>query len=148
MTDKRIHATVNKIKDVSMEPHNVQVLCSGYFNLLHAGHVELLAFASKYGKVTVAINDDEHCQRKYGTKAMLASHRLYCLNACKYVESTCVFGEDTPSELILRLKPKYYIRGYDYANKALPEEAALELVKAQTIIFKSKQIKIHTSDFL
>lgn len=111
-----------------------EVLVTGTFNVLHAGHCELLEFASSFGPVTVGINGDEYQVGKYGEFAVAAVHRAAVLNACRYVDEVVIFTEADPSRLILQLKPKFFIRGPDYLGVKLPELDALESVGARVII--------------
>lgn len=110
---------------------------------MHAGHVELFEFASHYGKVTVGINGDEYMKIKYGDKAIPLLNRAYVLKSCRYVEDVVFFNEPNPSQLIMKLRPKYFVRGPDYAGVDLPELDALKAVGTTLIIHQTK--KIHNS---
>lgn len=110
---------------------------------MHAGHVELFEFASHYGKVTVGINGDEYMKIKYGDKAIPLLNRAYVLQSCRYVDEVVFFNEPDPSQLILKLRPKYFVRGPDYAGVDLPELDALRAVGTTLIIHNAK--KIHSS---
>lgn len=116
---------------------NKIVLVTGTFNLLHRGHIELLAFASKFGYVVVGTNADWYLKEKYGAKAVPLNDRVYCLKACRYVDEVQVFLEREPSKLIKQLKPDYYIKGPDYAGQELPEQLALDKTKAELIIHQA-----------
>lgn len=116
-----------------------QVLVTGCFNVLHAGHVRLLEFASKLGRVTVGINTDPYLVDKYGDLAVPMENRIYCLRSCRYVDEVVVFGEDHPGELILRLKPAYYVKGPDYAEAQLPEQYAIDLARTRLVIHHTQK---------
>ena len=111
-----------------------EVLVTGTFNVLHPGHVRLLEFASRYGKVTVCVNADAYLEKKYGTNAIALVDRTYVLNSCKYVDKVVMFKEDEPSNLILKLKPRYYIKGPDYSSESLPELPAIQRVNSTLVI--------------
>jgi cytidyltransferase-like protein len=111
-----------------------EVLVTGTFNVVHAGHVRLLEFASKYGKVTVGINADPYLKKKYGENAVPLVDRSYVLKSIKYVDSVVVFMEEDPSALIMQLKPRYYIKGPDYTLESLPELGAIKAVGAHPIM--------------
>jgi len=113
---------------------STDVLVTGTFNVMHAGHVRLLEFAAKYGDVTVGINADPYLRKKYGENAVPLVDRSYVLSSCKYVTNVVMFREDEPSKLILALKPKYYIKGPDYNKDELPELGALNIVRSKIII--------------
>ena len=113
---------------------STEVLVTGTFNVMHAGHVRLLEFASRYGKVVVGINADSYLKNKYGDHAVPLVDRSYVLSSCKYVTDVVMFREDEPSNLILRLRPKYYIKGPDYSKGELVEMAAIQRAGAKLII--------------
>ena len=120
---------------------------TGTFNLMHAGHVELLEFASRFGHVTVGVNADSYLHSKYGKDMTVPlMNRAYVLSSCRYVDDVVVFTDDEPSSLILQLRPRVYVRGPDYAGKQLVEQSALDQVGAELIIHQSE--KIHDSSSL
>lgn len=110
------------------------VLVTGTFNIVHAGHVSLLEFASRYGKVVVGINSDDFLVNKYGDLAVPALNRSYVLRSLKFVNKVIVFKEDEPSSLIRKIKPAYYIKGPDYKSVNLPEQKAIESTGTRLII--------------
>ena len=60
----------------------VDVLVTGTFNVMHAGHVELLEFASRFGRVTVGLNADSYLYSKYGEdKTVPLLNRAYVLSS-------------------------------------------------------------------
>lgn len=74
------------------------IYLGGTFDLLHEGHIELLREASKFGKVIVALNTDEFCERYKGKKPILPySERKIMLEAVKYVYLVVknIGGEDS-----------------------------------------------------
>jgi rfaE bifunctional protein nucleotidyltransferase chain/domain len=117
-----------------MKKTSTEVLVTGTFNVVHAGHVRLLEFASRFGKVTVGINADPYLKEKYGEKAVSLVDRSYVLLSCKFVDEVVMFREDEPSDLILSLQPEVYIKGPDYTIEALPELKALKKARSKIII--------------
>jgi rfaE bifunctional protein nucleotidyltransferase chain/domain len=122
---------------------STEVLVTGTFNVLHAGHCELLEFASRLGRVTVGINADPYLVKKYGDKAIPLNNRAYVLKCNRFVDEVVFFKEDNPAKLIKKLKPKYFVRGPDYAGVELPEQDALDSVGAKVVIHRVD--KIHSS---
>lgn len=94
----------------------------------------MLKFASEYGKVTVGLNGDEYNKSKNGDKAIPVIERIKVLKAIRYVDNIVVFNEEDPSQLIIKLKPIYFVRGPDYLGKTLKEESALNYVNATLLI--------------
>jgi len=111
------------------------VLCSGHYNIVHKNHVELFKYASTLGPVVVGINCDEVNTKKNGSRAVPAADRAYVLNSIRYVREVVIFTEPNPSELILHLRPRYLVKGPDYRDKYLPEEAAC-LIAGTQILFR------------
>jgi len=111
------------------------VLVTGTFNICHSGHVRLLEFASRFGKVTVGINSDEYLWGKYGKeKTIKTSDRAYVLKSIKYVEDVVIFTEEHPGKLIEKIKPDFYIKGPDYKDVELREEFSIHLSGCKLII--------------
>lgn len=117
-----------------------EVLVSGTFNVVHAGHCELFEFANKYGRVTVGLNAQKYVGRKYKSHAVPLINRAFVLRCNRFVEEVVVFLEEHPGKLIRRLKPSYYVRGPDYAGSELPEQDALDEVGAKVIICRKPKI--------
>lgn len=93
------------------------VFTNGCFDLLHAGHVETLQKSKSFGDIlVVAINSDASVRKLKGPSRPLQTEddraRIMAAMAC--VDYVTVFGEETPHELILELKPKVLVKGGDY----------------------------------
>jgi rfaE bifunctional protein nucleotidyltransferase chain/domain len=95
------------------------VFTNGVYDLVHAGHVTLLEKARRLGDVlVVGINTDPSVKRLKGPKRPIASQkdRAHLLSALEAVDYVTFFGEDTPYELIARLKPDVLVKGGDYVH--------------------------------
>ena len=94
------------------------VFTNGCFDLLHAGHVALLAGACAQGDLLiVGVNSDESVRRLKGSGRPLvpAADRAAVLAALRSVDLVVVFDEDTPAALIAALAPDVLVKGADYA---------------------------------
>lgn len=111
-----------------------EVLVTGTFNILHAGHIRLLEFASRYGLVTVGINGDSYLVQKYGDKTVPLVDRAYVLRSNRFVQNVVVFNEPHPGKLILKLKPRFYVKGPDYRDVEIPESQAVDQIGTKLII--------------
>jgi len=124
-----------------------EVLVTGTFNVMHAGHVELFEYASQYGSVTVGINADSYLHDKYGEdKTVPMLNRAYVVSSCCFVDEVVIFTKSDPSALIRQLKPQFFVRGPDYSGVALVEQDALDEVGAKVIIQCAD--KIHNASSL
>jgi D-beta-D-heptose 7-phosphate kinase/D-beta-D-heptose 1-phosphate adenosyltransferase len=92
------------------------VFTNGCFDVLHIGHVELLAYCATFGEVVVGLNSDESVRRLKGPSRPFNNqkNRKKLLESIKYVSSVHVFEEDTPYELIKSIKPNLIVKGGDY----------------------------------
>ncbi|WP_029009130.1 D-glycero-beta-D-manno-heptose-7-phosphate kinase [Azospirillum halopraeferens] len=91
---------------------------NGCFDLLHPGHVSLLARA-KAGcdLLVVGLNSDESVRRLKGpTRPVQAeSARATVLASLAPVDLVVIFDEDTPEQLIRALRPDVLVKGADYS---------------------------------
>lgn len=124
----------------STQSSNTSVFVTGTFNGIHPGHIQLIEFASKFGPVTVGINGDTYVKQKYGDRALPLLHRAYMLKSLRYVQNVIVFNEDTPSKLLSIYRPTFYVKGPDYKNVELPEQAILIEHNIKLIIHPGEKI--------
>jgi D-beta-D-heptose 7-phosphate kinase/D-beta-D-heptose 1-phosphate adenosyltransferase len=93
------------------------VFTNGVFDLLHAGHVDVLAHARSQGDaLVVGLNSDSSVQRLKGPgrPVRTEAERAYVLAALSDVDAVVTFSEDTPLGLIRRLRPDVLVKGGDY----------------------------------
>jgi D-beta-D-heptose 7-phosphate kinase/D-beta-D-heptose 1-phosphate adenosyltransferase len=103
---------------------------NGCFDLLHPGHVKLLAQArAACDRLVIGLNDDDSVRRLKGDSRPLQDvhSRAEVLAALEAVDLVVVFGEDTPVKLIERVNPRALIKGGDYRRE---EVVGHELVEA------------------
>lgn len=107
--------------------HQKLVFTNGCFDILHIGHVELLNYCSTLGYVVVGLNSDLSVSRLKGSGRPInaARDRKRLLLNLRSVNKVIIFDEDTPLELIKRLKPDIIVKGGDYsANEVIGSELA------------------------
>jgi len=109
------------------------IFTNGCFDILHRMHVELLQFCKSRGdKVIVGLNSDSSVKRLKGEQRPIFSQedRKFMLESLNCVDEVIIFEEDTPFELIKKIKPDYIVKGGDYK----PEEVAGNTI-SKVIIF-------------
>ena len=93
------------------------VFTNGCFDVLHIGHIRLLKAAKSYGdRLIVGINSDESVRRLKGSSRPInvQAFRKEILEAFECVDEVIIFDEDTPCELISKIKPDIHVKGGDY----------------------------------
>jgi len=95
----------------------VVVFTNGCFDLLHAGHIELLERARQLGDVLIlGLNTDASVRRLKGAGRPLIDQQdraRVCL-ALRSVDYVTFFNEDTPLETIRAIRPAVLVKGGDY----------------------------------
>lgn len=90
---------------------------NGCFDLLHPGHVALLAAArAACDRLVVGLNTDASVRRLKGAVRPVQTEqaRATVMAALAAVDAVILFAEDTPLELIQALVPDVLIKGADY----------------------------------
>lgn len=98
------------------------VFTNGCFDLLHVGHMRYLQQARALGDLLVlGVNDDVSVRRLKGDKRPLIPHteRASVLAALACVDYVTIFSEDTPLELIERVRPDVLVKGGDYTPETV-----------------------------
>ncbi len=93
------------------------VFTNGCFDILHRGHVSYLAEARKLGDILViGLNADASVKRLKGPERPINNEndRQFVLSQLKSVDFVEIFPEDTPLNLILKVKPKVLVKGGDW----------------------------------
>jgi D-beta-D-heptose 7-phosphate kinase/D-beta-D-heptose 1-phosphate adenosyltransferase len=90
---------------------------NGCFDLVHPGHVALLAQArAACDRLIVGLNTDESVRRLKGAGRPIQNEtaRAIVLASLGAVDLVVPFAEDTPLELIRALRPDVLVKGADY----------------------------------
>jgi D-beta-D-heptose 7-phosphate kinase / D-beta-D-heptose 1-phosphate adenosyltransferase len=110
---------------------------NGCFDLLHPGHVKLLAGArAACDRLVVGLNGDASVTRLKGqgrpVQPVLA--RAEVLAALEAVDLVVVFDEDTPEKLIARVKPTVLVKGGDYTREQVVGRELVEAIGGQVVL--------------
>lgn len=98
------------------------VFTNGCFDLLHLGHIDYLSKAAALGHVLViGLNADASVSRLKGSNRPITDEksRGLILSALAFVDAVVWFEEDTPYQLISRVKPHVLVKGADYAPEQI-----------------------------
>lgn len=93
------------------------VFTNGCFDILHRGHVTYLQQAASLGNhLIVGLNSDASVKRLKGDSRPILSEndRAFMLEALACVDAVVIFTEDTPKELLSKIRPDILVKGGDY----------------------------------
>lgn len=104
---------------------------NGCFDILHPGHVRVITEArATCDRLIVGLNSDASVRRLKGPDRPVQNERARAevLAALEAVDLVAIFEEDTPLNLIARIKPMVLVKGGDYTREQV---VGHELVTAQ-----------------
>jgi D-beta-D-heptose 7-phosphate kinase / D-beta-D-heptose 1-phosphate adenosyltransferase len=110
---------------------------NGCFDLLHPGHVRLLAGArAACDRLVLGLNSDASVTRLKGEGRPVqpAQARAEVLAALEAVDLVVVFEEDTPRELIARVKPTVLVKGGDYTREQVVGREIVEAMGGEVVL--------------
>lgn len=116
MNKKEILSNILKLKKTGKKV----VFTNGCFDILHSGHVKVLKECSQLGDiVVVGLNSDSSVRKLKGPKRPVnkLKDRMEVLSAVRYVDYVIPFSEQTPYNLIKKIKPDYLVKGGDYKEE-------------------------------
>ena len=95
------------------------VFTNGCFDILHFGHIQLLANCNEFGeRLIVGLNSDNSVKQLKGNDRPLNTqqNRAALLAATQFVDAVVIFDEETPEHLIQLIKPDVLVKGGDWAK--------------------------------
>ena len=116
------------------------VFTNGCFDILHSGHLKTLRFAKNQGdRLLVAVNSDESVRKIKGKYRPIISlkERMEMLASLDFVDYVVSFEEDTPIELIKKIKPEVLIKGGDWEGRIVGSDIAKETIAVPLLIDRS-----------
>jgi rfaE bifunctional protein nucleotidyltransferase chain/domain len=108
--------------------HRCVVFTNGCFDLLHAGHVEYLAWARAQGdSLIVGLNEDQSVRSIKGESRPIVpfAARATVLLGLRSVDVIVGFGERTPEVLLDRIRPDVHVKSDQYREDELPERSVV-----------------------
>jgi len=110
---------------------------NGCFDLLHPGHVSLLAQAkASCDRLIVGLNSDASVTRLKGEGRPVQpeSARAAVMASMEGVDLVVVFGEDTPLEMIKAIQPNVLVKGSDYSKDKVVGADVVEAAGGHVIL--------------
>ena len=115
------------------------VFTNGCFDLLHPGHVKLLAGARAVcDRLVVGLNGDASVTRLKGPDRPVQQvmARAEVLAALEAVDLVVVFDEDTPEKLIKQVKPTVLVKGADYKREDVVGREIVEALGGEVVLIE------------
>lgn len=101
------------------------VTLNGSFDLLHAGHLQILYEASLQGDILiVALNSDSSIKQYKSPLRPIISleYRLQMMSALNFVDYVTWFEETDPRNLLNIIKPDVHVNGAEYGENCIEAE--------------------------
>ncbi len=105
------------------------VFTNGCFDIVHAGHVQYLAWARRQGDaLVVGLNSDTSVRALKGPERPFVTFadRASVLAALRSVNVVVGFAERTPEALLERIRPDVHVKSAQYRIEELPEKYVVE----------------------
>ncbi len=112
------------VEDLRKENYSIATL-NGSFDLLHAGHLEIIFEASQIcDRLIVALNTDASIKRYKGIHRPLIplEFRMQMMAALSFVDYVTFFDEDDPRELLSVICPDVHVNGSEYGENCIEAE--------------------------
>ena len=93
------------------------VFTNGCFDLIHLGHIEVIARSADLGDILIiGVNTDNSIKRLKGKNRPIVKEisRAKQLAALEFVDAVVFFDQDTPIDLIKMINPNVITKGSDY----------------------------------
>jgi len=129
------------------------VMCHGTFDLVHPGHIRHLFYAKSKGDVLiVSITGDKFVTKQSKGTYVPEDLRIRNLAALELVDYTLIDYNFKPLELISKIKPNYFVKGYEYnlddsLNENTVEEKLLVKRFGGKIIFSPGDVVYSSTKF-
>ncbi|MBN2524398.1 MAG: D-glycero-beta-D-manno-heptose 1-phosphate adenylyltransferase [Bacteroidales bacterium] len=110
---------------------NKIVFTNGCFDIIHLGHIKYLAKAASLGDILLAgLNTDRSVRILKGKDRPFQNEesRAMVLASLQFIDRIILFDQETPYDLIKKIKPDVLVKGADYK----PEDiVGYDIVKAE-----------------
>lgn len=125
------------------------VVASGFFDPIHAGHIQYLKRSKELGsKLIVIINSDEQAILKKGFVLMPLEQRIAIIRELSCVDAIMVATDKDGSvcESIRALRPHIFAKGGDRFASEIPEKKVCDELKVEIVdglgdkIFSSRTV--------
>ena len=110
---------------------------NGCFDILHPGHVRVLTAArGACDRLIVGLNSDASVKRLKGEGRPVQDERARAevLAALEAVDLVAIFEEDTPIDLIAKVRPSALVKGGDYTREQVVGHEIVEAAGGEVVL--------------
>ena len=110
---------------------------NGCFDILHPGHVKVLTAArGACDRLIVGLNSDASVKRLKGEGRPVQDQRARAevLAALEAVDLVAIFEEDTPIDLIAKVRPSVLVKGGDYTREQVVGHEIVEAAGGEVVL--------------
>lgn len=115
-----------------------KVFVNGVFDILHRGHVEMLAYAKQQGNhLLVAIDSDQCVRQLKGPSRPITTEqdRKFMLDALMFTDEVLIFKDQEHLANIIKMyKPDVMVKGSDYKDKPIVGAEYCKEIKFYNIV--------------
>ena len=126
------------------------VFTNGCFDILHVGHLRYLETARELGDILiVAVNSDASVRRIKGAERPIVGERerVEMVAGLHCVDYATLFSEETPFQIIERLKPDVLAKGGDWPKEQIVGRDIVERRGGQVVTIEFER-GYSTSDII
>ncbi len=98
---------------------------NGSFDLMHAGHLEMIYQASLQGDVLILALNTDRSIREYKSPLrpiIPLEYRIRMMAALEMVDYVTWFDETDPRQILSRIKPDIHVNGAEYGENCIEAE--------------------------
>jgi rfaE bifunctional protein nucleotidyltransferase chain/domain len=122
---------LNYFKDHPATKPQTTVWVNGCFDVIHAGHIEMLKYARSVGnRLVVGLDTDDRVRESKGMDRPINSsqHRKTVMEAIRYVDEVVLFGsDDALRNAITWSQADIIVVGEEYTGRVIGEELVREI---------------------
>ncbi len=110
-----------KIKELKASSKTIATL-NGSFDLMHAGHLEIIYQASMQADVLIALLNTDASIRRYKGEArpiISLEDRCQMMSALSFVDYVISFDEDDPRNMLSMIEPDVHVNGSEYGENCI-----------------------------
>ncbi len=106
------------------------ILCHGVFDIVHPGHMRHLIYAKKKADILIVSTTNDKFIKKGKYRPHVPQNiRLQNLAAFEFVDFVFVDNNKEPYESLLKLKPDYFAKGFEYSEGNVNTEKEISILK-------------------